>query len=297
MKKAFTMLELIFVITIMGIIGTVGANVLSIMYENYISSAVNNQMQSQTELAMQQISNRMSSRIKDSVIAANDLGFNGLSDARDDVNYTRVEWIGYDNDSWLGDAASTAPAWSGFIDVDAHNVARLSSPGSDFTANGRIDTNIQALSDSDITDAAIFFIGTNTDVQNDYGWNGSAYNINDTAMHPVAAAPNTDEIIPAGYTFFGVDVYEQYKLAWTAYAIGIDPNNDNLYLYYDYQPWQGDSYNDNNTKQVLLMEHVSTIKAQAIGDVIKLQICVDNNISGTITSDELYSICKEKVIF
>lgn len=296
MKKAFTMLELIFVIAILGIIGTVGANVLSVMYQNYISSAVNNQMQAQTELAMQQISNRLNYRIKDSVIAANDATFDGLSYARNDINYTRIEWVGYDIDSWLGDAATT-PAWSGFIDVDNNNTTRLSSPGSDFTANGRIDTNIQALSGSTIADAAIFFIGANTNVQNDYGWNGTAYDINNTAMHPVAAAPATDEIIPAGYTFSGMDVYEQYQLAWTAYAVGIDPNNDNLYLYYDYQPWQGDQYNDAGTKRVLLLEHVSTIKAQAIGDVIKMQICVDNNISGTIPSTEFYTICKEKVIF
>lgn len=297
MKKAFTMLELIFVIVVLGIIGTVGANVLSVMYENYISSAVNNQMQAQTELAMQQISNRLNYRIKDSVIAANDVTFDGLSDAREDINYTRIEWVGYDIDGWLGDDVNTTPAWTGFIDVNNNNIVRLSSPGSDFTAGGRIDTNIQALSGSDITDAAIFFIGTNTDVQNDYGWNGSPYDINNTAMHPVAAAPNTDKIIPAGYTFAGVDVYEQYKLAWTAYAVGIDPNNDNLYLYYDYQPWQGDKYDDAGTKRALLLEHVSTIKAQAVGDVIKMQICVDNNISGTVSSAEYYTICKEKVIF
>jgi prepilin-type N-terminal cleavage/methylation domain-containing protein len=301
MKKAFTMLELIFVIVVIGIIGTVGANVLSVMYKNYISSAVNNQMQAQTELALQQISNRLNYRIKDSVIAANDVTFDGLSDARDDVNYTRIEWVGYDIDGWLGDAATT-PAWSGFIDVDNHNTARLSSPGSDFRAGGRIDTNIQALSGSTIADAAIFFVGTNTDVQNDYGWNGSPYDVNNTAMHRVAAAPNTDEIVPitAGanaYTFAGMDVYEQYKLAWTAYAIGIDPNNDNLYLYYDYQPWESENYNDAGTKRALLLEHVSTIKAQAIGDVIKLQICVDNNISGNTPSEQRYTICKEKVIF
>lgn len=302
MRNAFTMIELIFVTVVLGIIGSVGANVLSVMYENYISSAINNQMQAQTELALQQISNRLSSRIKDSVIAANDdtngsgqYYFDSLSSSRDDVNYTRIEWASYDEVSWLGDDTNTSPAWTGFIDVDVAtpNISRLISPGTDLRTNGRVDMTIKARSDSTIDDAAIFFVGANTNADNGYGWNGTLSN----ATYPITAATNIGEIIPSGYTFSGMDVFEQYKLAWTAYAIGIDVNNGNLYLYYDYQPWLGEDYDDNTTKQALLLEHVSTIKAQAIGDVIKLQLCVDNNISGLTSADELYSICKEKVIF
>jgi prepilin-type N-terminal cleavage/methylation domain-containing protein len=308
-KHAFTMLELVFVIMIIGIIGTIGANILRVMYDNYYSSAVNNQMQANTELALQQIGNRLQYRLRDSVIVAPRTtapGFRGVSDTDvADQNYTRIEWIGYDIDGWLGNGNGN-PTWSGFIDVDAIDTANadfntLHSPGSD---DANISAVIEALSPSiaanGINNAAIFYTGANTDVEIDYGWyRGSAItDQNGTAAHRIVAGGNPDQFDSiATDDFNGTAVFEQYKLSWTAYALSVENDNGrhNLYLYYDYRPWSGDIFSDGSRR--LLLQNVSSAQAQAIGDILKVQICVDNNISGLINASELYSICKERVIF
>ena len=85
-------------------------------------------------------------------------------------------------------------------------------------------------------------------------------------------------------------------MSWTAYAVSIedwegDGDND-LVLYYDYQPWEGETYN--NATGELLLENVDTFKFQGVGDMIKLQVCVTD---GNILGDGGYSLCKEKAIF
>ncbi|WP_345981080.1 type II secretion system protein [Sulfurimonas sp. HSL3-2] len=65
-----------------------------------------------------------------------------------------------------------------------------------------------------------------------------------------------------------------------------------LTLYYDYQPWKGETYQ--NGKSQIIMEDVDTFRFRSVGDLIKVQLCVtDSNIS---TSGG-YSICKEKTVF
>ena len=298
MRKAFTFIEMIFVIVVMGILAKFGAEIFRNVYQNYNLSVTNNKLQADTEAAIEQINNRLQYRIKNSVIAKNS-GTNvyqGLSSAVGAHNV--LEWVGYDIDGWRGDATAITPTWSGFIDVDDlvnSNVNTLVSPASDFQAGGRVDSMIQGLSggNSNITDAAIFFTGSNNNVLDSFGWDGVAQNEQSTTgTHQIGAAGAANRIVPGVDDFTGVDVYEQYKLAWTAYALELVGTN--LTLYYDYQPWKGESYNDINRSSAILMQDVSTFKFQGIGDTIKLQVCVsDNNITG----DGGYSICKEKAIF
>lgn len=315
MRKAFTMLELIFVIVVMGIIGTIGAEIFRSTYDSYMSSSVNNRLQYETELALQQIANRLQYRFKDSVIAREAGGnFVGLSSTTVASTYTTVEWVGYDIDGWQGvwDGASfNRPTWSGFIDLDANDVAPadgliddpnlILTPGTNTNNISAIIQNVRAAgSATDINNAAIFFTGANTDIQNGYGWNGTVLtDQNGSAAHRITTdAGGNLAAFNSGNAdnFSGVDVYEQYKLAWTAYGLELD-GNGNLFFHYDYQPWEGDSIANGDSTAVLLMENVDTFQVQAIGDVIKVQLCVDNNASGAVPASQIYSLCKEKVIF
>ena len=305
MKKGFTFIEMLFVIVIMGMLAKFGSEIFRNVYQNYTSSTANNKMQIDTELVLQQIANRLQFRLKDSVIATRVNGnFTGLSSITDS-NYTAFEWIGYDIDGFLGNNRAgvetyNKPTWTGFIDVDAINNPLLAdtntlfSPSSD---TGEINIVINALSPAGvgIADSAIFFVGENANVQTDYGWNTGAQLVtqNNIAAHRIQAGGTVQQFDDiTGADFNGTDIYEQYRLSWTAYALEVT-NDGNLTLHYDYRPWDGENYDDANTSTALLMENVSTAKLQMLGDMINIQICVDEN---NITRNE-YSVCKEKTIF
>lgn len=308
MRRGFSFLELIFVIVVVGILAKFGTNLLMTTYNAYTQNTINNRLQVDAELALKQVANRLQYRIKDSVIGRFPAGgFSGLSSVGG--GETILEWVGYDIDGWLGldnGAGFNSPTWSGFIDVNTPAAVAattyLESPGSD-TADA--NTLIQALrangSATAFGNSAIFFTGANSDVQTDYGWNGTALGNQGGAAHPiqaVAVGGALNQLVDAtGTNFSNVDVYENYKLAWTAYALSIEDDDadgdDDLVLYYDYQPWAGESYAADGTS-ILLLPNVDTFKFSAVGDTIKVQICVNeqNTLGGG-----LYAICKETAIF
>ena len=290
-KSAFTLLELIFVIVIIGILSKFGIELLFQAYKNFIFSNVNNALQSNSAAAVETIASRLQYRIKDSVIAREADGtFKALSGYTDGTA-TILEWVGSDIDGFRGDSL---PMWSGIIDLRHPNTNEsvLVSPG---TNTGALNTLIEVLSNggSDINDSALYFIGSDSDIKTGYGWDGNltAINTQNGAMHPIHSVNGQPtQFAPALGDFTGIDVYEYYQLAWSAYAVVHTPADGNLTLYYDYQPWQGDGYANANGK-VVLMENVDTFRFRAVGSIVKIQVCVKTDLMGD------YSLCKEKTIF
>lgn len=290
-RSAFTMLELIFVIVIMGLLANYGVELLSRAYKSFIFTSVNNTLQANSAMAVESIAARLEYRIKDSVIAREAGGnFSALA------GYTAatapiLEWVGSDIDGFRG-SSSTNPNWSGIIDIGTSTATTLNSPETNTTA---INELIGVLSNggSTINDAALYFIGSDSDIRTGYGWNGAITTQNE-AMHPInsVAGQPTQFVSGLGVSFAGSDVYEYYQLAWTAYAVGIsdyDGETGTLRLYYDYQPWKGESYT--NAKNEILMENVSTFRFVAVGSILKIEVCVKTNLL------EAYSLCKEKTVF
>lgn len=294
-KSAFTLLELIFVIVVMGILAKFGVEFLSQAYKSFIFSSINNTLQSQSAAAVETIAARLQHRIKDSVIARELSGnFDGLAGYTAD-NAPILEWIGADIDGFRGNSL-TQPLWSGIIDLNVSSGTLLASPGTDTVA---LDTLIQILSPNGTTlnDAALYFIGSNSDIKTGYGWDGNttAINTQNGAMHPInSVIGQPTQFIPASGNFAGIDIYEYYQLAWSAYAVGIDDYNNTtktgtLTLWYDYQPWKGENYTSGTA--VKIMENVSTFRFRAAGSVVKIEVCVNSDLV------EDYSLCKEKTVF
>ena len=306
-RSAFTLLEMVFVIVIVGIIAKFGSGILMSSYNSFIFSTAQNRLQNQSEAAVTQIASRLQYRIKGSEIARSGAAsFRGLNDALGTEQI--LEWVGYDVDGWRGYYSGVTglftPYWSGFIDVDdpASTTTQLSTPGSLLTGE---DTLISALSNggSGLADAAIYMLGSDIDVQNGYGYDGVAITDQSQSMKPIANGGADAFITPRGGNYGGINIYENYQLAWSAYAIvhetytttapnGNSVNEGRLWLYYDYQPWDGESYTDG--KQVMLMDHVDTFGFRSIGDMIKIIVCTTDV---SIFQQGAYSICKEKTIF
>ncbi len=303
-RYAFTMIELIFVIVVMGILAKFGTELVAQAYNNFIFSKINNELQSKSESAIEQIAARLQYRIKASVAGRNpndnnpNTNFKSPAEinATDQNKYSILEWVGIANQSFRG---KTKPLWSGIIDIDpsrALGTKTLVSPETNTTA---IDNMIQNLrpagSTTTINNAAIYFVGSNSNVKNGFGWNGANYD----AIYPIDKNSTNQNRFITDNNLSGVDVYEYYQLAWTAYAVGIaDYNNTTklgtLKLWYDYQPWEGEDYNTSG-KSITLMENVSTFQYNAVGSILKIQVCTKSTVGAMSEGD--YSLCKEKTVY
>lgn len=300
-KRAFTLVELILVIVVFGILAAISADIFVKIYDNYMIARLMNNLQTKTEITLAQIAKRLESRIKDSTIARdrdnlNDYRF--LADAND--SYEILEWIGAANTARKGiwDGAKNAPGWSGFIDLDSPNTGKSSA----FTPGSRLDyaeTVIKALSNSNVT------------LDGTAGWPALVmdghvgdYNVSSYGWHPYHDNNYALWVKRSGNTRFDFnssakkEIYEHYKLAWTAYAVvpqcPADTNDTmdcNLTLFYNFRPWEKERYDLNGTSS-LLAEHVTTFKFFQMGDAVRLKLCI-----GERFYDDNISFCKERVVF
>jgi len=307
--KAFTLLELVFVIVIMGILAKFGVEFLAQAYRSFIFSKINSELQSNSTYTVEFITKRLEHRIKQSVVYRNlalgnsDINFRSLYSGTD-ANASVLEWISTDSEGYRNDN------WSGVIDLNGTitNANQITSLVSNTTNTNNL---IKILSDnnSTIDDASIYFIGSFT-ANNEWGWDGNIAKFDTLAnmdIYPINKhATDTSLFIPAPKsdatpnTFNGVNASEYYKLSWTAYAVSLEnfdtiKNMGNLYLYYNYQPWKGEQYDDAGVgvNKVLLMNNVSSFQFRNAGSLMKIQICTKS----TLVANEEYSICKEKTVY
>ena len=302
-RSAFSMIELVFVIVIIGIIGKFGVEFLAQAYKSFIYSSVNNTLQSNSTSAVELIASRLENRIKDSVIARSVKTSTTpipIASVTNGGSYTVLEWVGADDDGFRGRSVGSTPylpSWSGIIDIQEGDKDKLVSP---MTNTSDIDTLIKNLSNntSTISDAALFFVGANSDIVKGYGWDGTIATVNSQqgSMHPITSIVGqpTQFQSSTGTDFSGVDIYEYYKLAWSAYAIVYEAGTNakgTLRLYYNYQPWLGENFNTAaDVKSAIIMENVSTFRFLSVGSIIKIQVCVKSDLV------EDYSLCKEKTV-
>lgn len=296
MKRGFTMLELVMVMVIMGIIASIGADIIASMYSNYLRTRTINRLEAQTEITLEQIAKRLQYRVKESVIARKTGAIKALADTTVDSSYNILEWIGYSNESFIG---TPQPGWSGFIDLDNNETNRTNSTLKTSDSNlTHAATVISALTQNDIDltagkEAALIFKGQLFNFS-DFGWGAITNNDSTATLKVIIDGTATDRL--AINDTLPNEIYEQYVLAHTAYAIESSDTNStdfNLTLHYNYQPWQNEEFSDGNNS--VLAEHVSLFRFKQDESILRLKLCLhDNNETGI---GEFIVICKEKVIY
>lgn len=310
-RRGFTFIEMIFVLVVLAIIAKFGVEFLAQAYRNYLYQEINNKLANTSSSAVEFVAKRLQYRIRPSVIVrkGNTAVYKSLQNfdptAPDAQDYTTLEWIGYDIDSFRGNANAT-PLWYGIMDKKASldNNATIFTPGSDLDA---ADTMIQTLSNggSTIDDAALYLYESETDQNSTFGWYGGESISNQHlhyAMHPIKKASATSFDPAIGDLG---DLLEdlrnkgkfdaRYYLCWSAYAVSLEGTT--LKFYYDYQPWEGEKFSDG--KSSIIMEHVYTFKMIKKGGETKIQVCTTNDdMNGTGTMNiGGFSLCKEKTIY
>jgi hypothetical protein len=293
------MIELIFAIVVMGIIGKFGVEFLAQSYRTFIQAKINNELHANSANALQFIAKRLESRIQSSVIKRSPnlttVAFQGATEIPlvDDASYNVLEWISYDIDGYRG---TTAPLWSGIADLDPSvtTITNIFSPDTNTTAVSSLIQTLSYNTGTTIANAAIMFSGESYS-PNSFGWAGGDALIDQSrAIHPINATANPNQFTSsiAGVNFNGMKISNRYMLAWTAYAVV--HNGTNLTLYYNYQPWRGENYLQHGTPQIL-MGDVNTfrIRTNPSGGIFSIMVCANS----TLIVGEAHAICKEKVIF
>lgn len=275
-RLAFSMLELIFVIVILGIVASIGAELIAKVYESYIVQRAHHRASIKTQLVINQIANRLRYAIPGTIVRRNsDFTVTETLDENmtlDGDAYNVLQWVASDGDSFEAISGTTTsdpllrrPGWSGFCDIDASTDTILSTPGSNFTLTNAIQGNLGGSGTF-----AIYF-------PNDLNVSGNPRAHTGTGTgETITLGSATDRIV------------ERYKLAWTSYALVVESGD--LYLYYNFLPTFGATIGANKS---LLLKNVTNFKFEGRGHTTRIKICVEENIGDTVGIPS----CKEKAVF
>jgi prepilin-type N-terminal cleavage/methylation domain-containing protein len=307
MKKAFSLIEVIFVIVILSIVASISSQIIVQVYENYITQRAVYKVSTKTELVANQIVNRLTYAIeKSAVIKTSNFEINSthhiegvdwkkMNDINDTDDFCIVEWIGFDNDSF---SAGRRPYWSGVANYETASKSSFTSPASQFNNLNTIISNLSN-GEVDLTGGvdlpAILFSQEDNYYKGTEEYTPQCMGLidnNRSCIFRIEQNSTNKLNFPDAKPKI---VTERYKLAWSAYAlVPIKQANGlyNLYLHYNYQPWEGEDYNNLSTPKSLLMTNMSVFKFTQNGGSIQFKLCGTEDIG----QDYNISTCKEKVI-
>jgi len=302
LRRAFTLIELIFTIVILSVVAYVATGLIAKTYIGYNHVKALHKANLKIEIALNSIANRLEYAIDGTIVKRDGTtGIASIDSAPDD--YAVLEWVGYDKDGFeannIVSSNSTSvkdqPAWSGFCDIKNSTKNTIITPGSDLDF---ADDIIHRLSDDKaglniVSTVAIFFPG-NYDYRN-IGYKDTTGGTSGLGLiSSFNSATNTFTLASSINR-----ITEHYKLAWSAYAVlPLNCNNDgcDLYLRYNFRPWKGENYDNSQVKryrQKLLATNVTVFKTYATANRVHVKICVKEKYGFNKDS----SICKEKVVF
>jgi len=277
LRSGFSMIELIFVIIILGIVSSIGAEIIANVYEGYIIQRAQQRASIKTELAAIQIANRLAYAIPGTVVRKSTLNDGSPTDINVPGVPTDIilQWVGSDADSFkaINNTAAVTrrrPGWNGFCDVDNSPLGgtNISTPGSNLGLARTIIANLGGA----INAAAIFYEANNT--------------LQRIGVNAVGTAGETIALDGAVNT-----ISEHYKLAWTSYALEAQAGGD-LVLHYNFNPQRGVAVAGSSQ---ILLRNVSTFEFTGDGRTIRFKICVREDLGGGLAQG--IATCKEKAVF
>ena len=302
-KAAFTMVELIMTIVVLGILAS-GAYVFAskLFYRSAKTKAIS-ELSMQSALISAQISELLKNRIPSTVI-----GYDSINDKFESIytitnSYPILEWIGVDYEGLKnGD-------YSGFVDFDKCNKSQnlIYSPSSDINATNRALVFAGSFDEGSV-------VYDEADFNSSFGWHSNnadkIFDLNQSASSGTNLyLQKTPDVI-----------YEKYSLVKSAYAVARygDIKTDalcindlnlsktigdkTLFLFYDYRPWRGESFcadpNSINAsgKVTILSTDASGFEVDFVNENLQFNLSL-NRIIKKPGKDLNLTISKQKVIF
>lgn len=310
MKKAFTLIELIFVIVLLSIISMFGADLYVKIYNSYTNNRATSDLEGETERTLNIITSLLRDRVKQTVIGREtdngehpDGDFVYLREVQE--KHDVLEWIGKSTETqYIGSTNKGVLGWSGFA-IDSSTPTPvppgdfvIKSPGSSLENADDILTSLNAGTKS-------FGIIFNDDIiinTDSFGYDHTTYN--HTNIGTVSIIDN-DTMQISGLASRNKN---RYFLVHTAYAIvpvldnnaadvsvgGIKSNTYNLLLYYDFQPWEKEKYE--NGKSVVLAKNVTMFRFTFDNNSVAVKLCMRDNNRNFDAEKLDFIVCKSQVV-
>ncbi|MBN2870185.1 MAG: type II secretion system protein [Campylobacterales bacterium] len=307
-RSAFTMIELLFVIVILGIVGGFALEAIRNYYEGIYRTSEYTKRVAQADHILEQLSKYFENAISSSIVNLDE--DNTLNNCKipiagdEDHDYT-VAFIAVDTDSqrgmWNNTLGRYQPGWSEDVAVNENNITAKDANNS-FAAS-----IIDALGTSTLAESAIY----NTDSSD---VNACArFNLNTASggsgFHTISSVPNTEMLSLNTVPAHGKRKY----LLRTAYAFRVE-DNGSFSMYTNFRPWRTpheryDTYA--NVQQRVLGENVAHFYADYNatdfstnpdlsdrGLVWRLKVCMqglDTNLSTSTYEGDV--ICRERRVY
>ncbi len=294
MRKAFTVIEIIFVMVVMGIISAATFVSISGIYDEMVQKEATADMETGVKVAIEQVAARLSSSIKDSLVAMKiDGSCTNLQDANKDNEYA-LAWIGKSDEANMGlwDAVlgDYRPGWSGFVDVSVSGSSAISSKGSDLAGAQSIINSVTGRNDTLSTNpiTAIYFHGSSA---NENACSELFGNYAASKIYKVKIGADNETFAKVDKDF--ANISEQYTMSHSAYALirdTTDANNPKLMLY-SFRPWLGEKPSDDKSPKIIA-SNVSNFGFKWDNGVFRINICESQTLNGFTAQ-----VCKERAIF
>lgn len=329
-KASFTLVEMVFVIVILGILSGFISEIIVHLYRNYIIQNQSLRMELILQNTVDKISNYIESSIRPSLALRNGTNITSMDDVQTmvDGNITNdtaatasnraLMWIGKDVESlqgvWVGDRR--LPTYSGVVDLNASsgtlvatrnitndNADRISQTQAivERLIGGR---NAAVPTDANINSRyALYFPYANSDDTTANRF----WDVNSTSIFPITSFANAVVGRNQNITLARqpAQMGEKFYLAYSAYGITYDLSADgqdgNLSLTWNFRPWNGDTlatFEANTNNNFLLLEEVTrfSVWTESGGSILRMYLCIgDRRLRRAIGSNN-YQYCKESVV-
>lgn len=298
-KKAFTLIEMIFVVLISGILAVGTFKALEALYTRSAKAKAVTDLSLRSQIVLDQIGVMLYNRIPNSVIGWDPTS--STCEAITDITSSKpvLEWLGTMDDELI------ERKYDGFVDMQKSdkNNEILDTPDINSSLNN---------SDINLIFSGAFDSGDESmkACEGAFGYHGHDSNLSFKVTIGDNNITLTDSVKPKY-------IYEKYYLTKTAYAITRGENidhtkfdnnchrsdintsasdfNNTLFLFYNYQPYKGETYcgdgGDGNVS--ILAKDVSGFAVLYENDALRLKLDMTKDIRGSTP----VHITKEKVIF
>jgi prepilin-type N-terminal cleavage/methylation domain-containing protein len=290
-RTAFTMVELIMTIIIMGILA--GGTYISLaqLYTKSAKSKAISELSFDSTLIANQISALLAYRVPATVIGYDSETGNFESIYTLSSSYKILEWIGTDFERYK------AGKYSGFVD---------------FEKSDKNENMIFSPNTSEINGSALIFAGSfdeggviyGDDFNNSFGWHGNDSN----KTFEINSTSTGNEL---GLLTHPSKIYEKYYLLKSAYAIAkhddnlsncdsvkdsnITASDNTLLLFYDYYPWKGETF-CKDASVTILSNEVKGFEVDFVNENLQFNLTLEREIRKK-GKDLKIQISKQKVVF